>query len=267
MINKKIAIIGGGNLGSSLARGLILKNIISLENLIVTNINLSLIEDLKTQLNIPVTTDNVEAIKEADYIFLAVKPDHVFDLLKEINNSVKPESQLLISLASGTSIAAIECYAPEIPIIRAMPNTAMSVFQSMTAISSSAKSEKYIPEIAEIFDQLGASFVVPETDLPAATILASCGIAFALRYMRANTQAGIELGLTSELSNKIMAQVLKGAAEINNVNGTHPEHEIDKVTTPGGITIKALNEMEHNGFSSSIIKGAIKGYDEIMKME
>ena len=100
--------------------------------------------------------------------------------------------------------------------------------------------------------------------MDAATVLGACGTAFALRYIRANIQAGIEIGFDAKTARLIAAQTVKGAADLLLTNGTHPEEEIDKVTTPKGVTITGLNQMEHSGLSSSIIKGITESYKKIL---
>ncbi len=116
-----------------------------------------------------------------------------------------------------------------------------------------------------MFDKMGKSVVIPEEMMAAATVLSSCGIAYALRYIRAAMQGGVEIGFSAEMARDITAQTVKGAAELILQGGNHPEIEIDRVTTPGGITIAGINEMEHKGFSSSLIHGIKASYNEIDK--
>jgi pyrroline-5-carboxylate reductase len=267
MINKKIAIIGAGNLGSSIARGMVTKGIIDPENLTITNISTDLLTGLKDELGVNITTDNHSAIKESDIVFIAVKPYVAIDLINSLKESFVKGKHVLASVVSGIKLKEIEDILPDIPVVRVMPNTALSVCQSMTAISVSEKSAEYEGVMKEIFDQLGESFVVPESQMPAATVLASCGIAFALRFMRATAQAGIEIGFSSALSHKIAAQIMQGAAELIKSNGTHPEEEIDRVTTPMGVTISSLNSMEHEGFSASLVHGVNAGFKKIKETE
>jgi pyrroline-5-carboxylate reductase len=125
--------------------------------------------------------------------------------------------------------------------------------------------EEYLQYILDIFNQLGKTVRIDEKLMDAATVLGACGTAFAMRYIRANIQGGIEIGFDAVTASLIAAQTVKGAAELLLKKGAHPEQEIDKVTTPKGCTIAGLNEMEHRGFSSSLIKGLVASYDKIAK--
>ena len=114
-----------------------------------------------------------------------------------------------------------------------------------------------------MFNQLGKSVTIDEKLMDASTVLGACGTAFAMRYIRANIQGGIEIGFDAATASLIAAQTVKGAAELLLQRHTHPEQEIDKVTTPKGCTIAGLNEMEHRGFSSSLIRGLVASYKKI----
>jgi pyrroline-5-carboxylate reductase len=119
--------------------------------------------------------------------------------------------------------------------------------------------------VEELFSTVGKVVVIEEKLMDAATVLGACGTAYAMRYIRANIQGGIEIGFDAKTASLIAAQTVKGAAELLLQKGSHPEQEIDKVTTPKGCTIAGLNEMEHQGFSSSLIKGIATSYDKIVK--
>ena len=144
-----------------------------------------------------------------------------------------------------------------------MPNTAIAIQQSMTCISARDITSDQLDYVKDIFNQLGLVAVIEEKLMDAATVLAACGTAYAMRYIRANIQGGIEIGFDAATASLIAAQTVKGAAQLLLQKNTHPEQEIDKVTTPKGCTIAGLNEMEHQGFSSSLIKGIVASYDKI----
>jgi pyrroline-5-carboxylate reductase len=127
---------------------------------------------------------------------------------------------------------------------------------------ASSSQTKYV---TDLFSQLGIAVPIDEKLMDAATVLGACGIAYALRFIRAATQGGIEIGFDSKTASLIAAQTVKGAAELLLKGGLHPEAEIDKVTTPKGCTIAGLNEMEHRGFSSSLIKGIGASYNKIVQ--
>jgi pyrroline-5-carboxylate reductase len=148
-----------------------------------------------------------------------------------------------------------------------MPNTAASVNESITALSFGSDQLNRKERIQELFNTLGETLIIDEKLMESATILGACGIAYVLRFMRAMIQGGIEVGFDSKTATKIVSQTIKGAAELIIQNGTHPEEEIDKVTTPKGCTIVGLNEMEHSGFSSALIKGIVTSYEKIALKE
>ncbi|MGE5394840.1 MAG: pyrroline-5-carboxylate reductase family protein, partial [Candidatus Saccharibacteria bacterium] len=230
----------------------------------VTRRRVNMLEKLQEQ-GVAVTSDNVEASQNADIIILAIKPYQVLAIIEEIKPVLKPH-QILISLVAGVGLSKLEETAgSDVQIFRAMPNTAIAIQESMTLISTNVKSEELRNLVVHIFDQLGQALIITEELMAAATVLASCGIAFALRYMRAAMQGGIEIGFGAEMAQFITAQTVKGATGLILESGRHPEQEIDKVTTPRGITITGLNEMEHKGFSSSLIQGLIASFNKIEK--
>lgn len=267
MISKNIAILGGGNLGSSIAKGLIKSGLMQPKQITVTNLDLALIQNLKDDTGLNITTNNVEAVSNADIVIVAVKPTAARFIINEIRDVLQPEKHVVISVISGIKLPDLEELLGDIPVIRAMPNTAIAIQESMTALSFNEKGLAYKDEVVEIFNQLGSTMIIPEAQMPAATVLASCGIAFALRFMRAASQGGIEIGFSSKQSLEVAAQIMKGASKLIIENGTHPEPEIDKVTTPLGVTIKSLNKMEHEGFSSSLVQGVVTGYNKILETE
>ena len=147
-----------------------------------------------------------------------------------------------------------------------MPNTAAEVRESLTAIvPSPAVSDEQLHVVQQIFSTLGLALVVEEAQMPALTALASCGIAHALRYIRAAQESAIEMGINSRLAAQIVAQTVKGAAQLILTNNSHPEVEIDKVCTPKGVTIAGINAMEHAGFTSAVMKGMMGSYNKIVK--
>jgi len=266
LMNKKIAIIGGGNLGMAIAEGLIQSGFVSPKHILITKRNLQTLNHLERQ-GVLVSDKNEEAVRYADLVILAVKPFQVNDILSSLKAEFRAEKQLLVSVVTGISIGHIsERLGGKVPVVRAMPNTAIAIQESMTCIAASPNvPEDQLQYVLEIFDQLGKAVKIDEKLMDAATVLGACGTAFAMRYIRANIQGGIEIGFDAATANLIAAQTVKGAAELLLKKGSHPEQEIDKVTTPKGCTIAGLNEMEHQGFSSSLIKGLVASYDKIAK--
>lgn len=262
---KKIAIIGGGNLGTAIAEGLLASEFIHPKDLIVTRRNPNVLEELASK-GVSIISDNIKAIKSSDVIILAVKPYQVPALLKSVAKAFVPSKHLLISVVTGIETKVmLDLIKKKISIIRAMPNTAIAIRESMTCMSGDGASPQQIEFTKKLFEKLGKVVIIDESLMEAATALGACGTAYAMRYIRANIQAGIEIGFNSVVASLIAAQTVKGAAELLLTRDTHPESEIDKVTTPKGCTIAGLNEMEHQGFSSSLIRGVVTSYKMIAK--
>lgn len=266
MTKQKITILGCGNLGKSILKGLIKAKVSAKEELVVTENRKLRVEVLKKE-GYHVIENNHEAIKNAEIIIISVKPQQMTDLLHEIKEDIVPGKHIIISTVTGYTLKAIEDITGKIPIFRIMPNIALEICESMTCVSFINASHSTEKKVMDILNQLGKTIVIGEELLGASTVLGACGIAFALRFMRAATQGGIEIGFSSELSQLITAQTIKGASELILSSGNHPEREIDKVTTPQGITISGLNEMEHQGFSSALIKGLITSYNKLINLE
>lgn len=263
-MNKKIAIIGGGNLGTAIAEGLIKSKFCKPADITITKRNISTLDHLVKK-GVQVTADNNAAIRNSELVIFAIKPFQVSDVL----NSVKKDltnKHILVSVVTGVLINDIaDIIKKKIPVCRAMPNTAIAIQESMTCLSFSNASTDQISFVKGLFETLGRVAVIDEKLMDAATVLGACGTAYAMRYIRANIQGGIEIGFDAATATLIAAQTVNGAAELLLQKGTHPEQEIDKVTTPKGCTIAGLNEMEHQGFSSSLIKGIATSYNKIVK--
>lgn len=267
MKNKKIAILGGGNIGMSIAQGLMDSGSFTMENITITRAPSQSLLDLK-QAGFNATHDNEEAVKDASYVLLAVQPRQAGNLLKSLKDSLDPKKHTVISVVSALSFDEIEKNLGNgFTIVRIMPNTAIAICESMTCLCPNDKASKGFEEVKSIFDKLGKTLVIEEKMMAAATVLGSCGTAFMMRFIRAASQGGIQVGFHADEAQLIVAQVAKGAAALLLKNGQHPEQEIDKVTTPMGLTIKGLNEMEHNGLSSAVIKGIVHSYNEIEKIK
>lgn len=262
LIMKKIAIIGGGNLGTAIAHGLIHSGFISAQHITVTKRNIQTLSGLAA-LGVTTSSDNLEAVRNSDIVILAIKPFQVKEVLQQLAPALTTD-KLLISVVTGVSLEELRSILSlPLPLFRAMPNTAIAIRQSITCISSRNTSIEDSNYVNDLFNQLGKIAVIDEQLMNAATVLGACGTAYAMRYIRANIQGGIEIGFDAATASLIAAQTVKGAAELLLTTHTHPEQEIDKVTTPKGCTIAGLNEMEHQGFSSSLIKGIAASYNKI----
>lgn len=206
------------------------------------------------------TTDNKAAVAGADVVIVAVKPWLVGGVIDEIRPALDYGRQTVVSVAAGVSgdelKAMLSAAGGDMPAtFIAIPNTAVAVGCSMTFITPVSGGEEAAGKVEAIFNAVGSTLVVDERLLAAGTKLASCGIAYAMRYVRASTEGGVELGFKADAARDIVLQTVKGAVALLQESGAHPEAEIDKVTTPGGLTIRGLNAMERAGFTNAVIRG------------
>ena len=250
----KIGILGGGNLGSALAKGLIKSLAYKADEMMLSKRNVDSLNELKT-LGTQITSNNLEVVRSSEILIIAVLPQKINEVLHEIKNELKPH-QLIISVVTGVSIQNIQAIiGTDKTVVRTMPNTAISIMQSMTCIAGVEENQTAISQTQAIFENVGKTIVINEDKMTSATALNACGIAFFLRAIRAATQGGTEIDFHAEDALLMAAQTAKGAAMLLLENHSHPEEEIDKVTSPKGCTIAGINNMEHSGFSSAFIKG------------
>lgn len=252
----KIAIIGAGNMGGAIAKGLIVSKAIEGADLTVSDITQSNLDCIKgLDAAITVTMDNKQAVANANIVLLAVKPWLVQPVLNDLGTVIDDDT-VLVSIAAGIDFEFLShALDKTVSMFRVMPNTAISLNESMTLIASQNATKIQEEYVLGLFSKLGKAFLIPEKMMGPATSVASCGTAYALRYLRAATQGAVELGFRADEAAQIVAQTMKGAVELILQNNSHPEVEIDRVTTPGGWTIKGLNEMEAHGFTNAVIKG------------
>nr|WP_298792024.1 pyrroline-5-carboxylate reductase [uncultured Allomuricauda sp.] len=260
----KIAIIGAGNLGLSIAKGVLHSN--GATTMYLTKRNTTEIKDFEKYGNVTVTSDNKEAIQNSDTLIFAVQPGHFGSILEEVKDLLT-ENHVIISTITGFSILKIEeIIGADKHIIRSMPNTAISVGNSMTCICSNELGKKRIDLAKAIFNRMGHTLEIPEEQMQAATVICASGIAFWMRLIRATTQGAIQLGFDAKEAQELAMHTCNGAASLLIESGNHPEEEIDRVTTPRGCTIEGLNEMEHQGLSSSLIRGIVTSFEKISKI-
>lgn len=261
----KIAIIGTGNLGLSIAKGILHSN--GATTMYLTKRNTSSISDFEKYGNVTVTSDNKEAVENSDILIFAVQPNHFEGILNDVKHLLT-EKHVIISTITGFSISKMESIVGQDKyIIRSMPNTAISVGKSMTCICSNSAGKKRIELAQAIFNRMGHSLEIPEEQMQAATVICASGIAFWMRLIRATTQGAIQLGFDAKEAQELAMHTCNGAASLLIESGNHPEEEIDRVTTPMGCTIKGLNEMEHQGLSSSLIRGIVASFDKISEFK
>ncbi len=252
----KIAFIGAGNMGGAIVKGLYLSKACKADELFVADASEETLKNIsKINKNIFTTTDNREAVKRADYVLIAVKPWLVDTVLEGIKGTLNPK-QTIISIAAGVDLSHIaEKIGKEYSLFRVLPNTAVALLAGMNFVCSLNASKEQEEFVLGLFNKLGRAIIIPEKQMSAFTSVSSCGIAYALRYLRAATEGAVELGIRPDIAQEVIAQTMVGAAELILKNKTNAEYEIDKVTTPGGWTIKGLNAMEEYGFTNAVIKG------------
>ena len=262
----KIAIIGAGNIGTSIARGLAASGRFRPEDIILTRRRPELLENLRKE-QFSVSPDNCRAVKSAEMIILAVGPQQIESLVKEIRPALNARRHIVVSIVSGVSTAQIAGWMKkDVSLVRAMTNTAIAIREAMTCLCAAPQSGAALNRAKSIFDALGETLVINEDLMLSATALTGCGIAFFLRAIRAASQGGTQIGFHSEEALVMAAQTARGAASLLLGRHGHPESEIDKVTTPCGCTIEGLNEMEHHGFSSAMITGIVTSNEKAAKL-
>ena len=249
----KISIIGAGAMGGATVEGLIKGQQFKNEDITVSDPSQAVVEKF-SKMGVSVTTDNKLAADTADIVCVVVKPWLVERVLKDIRPELDPKKQILIVIAAGVKSESIKEWLGENcpPLFLVIPNIAIAEMASMTFIVPIGASEENIKTVVNIFDEMGNTLITDEQHLAAGTTLASCGIAYAI-------EGGVELGFKADDAKAIVMQTMKGAVELLEASGLHPEAAIDLVTTPGGVTIKGLNEMEHAGFTSAVIRGLKAG--------
>lgn len=259
----KISVIGAGAMGGALVSGLIKGETFKTSDITVADCYQASLDKFADS-GVSLTTDNKVATDGADIVVVVVKPWLVESVMKGIKPVLDYKKQIVISIAAGIKATQIDEWLDKgdgmtPTVFTVIPNIAIAVMNSMTFIAPSHANDDQIAIVKRMFDEMGDSLIVEERLMAAGTTLASCGIAYAMRYVRASVEGGVELGFKAKDAEKIVLQTVKGAVELLQANGNHPEAEIDKVTTPGGVTIKGLNEMEHAGFTSAVIRGLKAG--------
>ena len=260
---KKIGIIGAGNIGCAIAKGLVNFKKMNPSDIYLSRKKTGLLSEYKKHGF--TISDNHTLVSECDIILLAVLPGQAKEVVLEMSPLLKKENVILVSVVSAVTLQELEKWTDGVTLVRIMPNTAVEYGASMTCIAG--ENDDAVAQVQELFDPMGQTMVIKEQLMPAATILAACGIAFFLRFIRAVTQGGIQIGFHADEAGKIAAQTALGAAELLMKTNHHPETEIDRVTTPMGCTISGLNEMEHFGLSAAMIKGIVKSYSGISDLK
>lgn len=255
----RLAVLGAGQLGETLIRGLIEAGLTSARDVTVTTAHKLSARDVARRLGVRAAASNAEAVQGAQVVLLVVKPQQVIPVLREVGPLLKP-SQLLISAAASVSTAIIEKHLqPGVPVVRAMPNTPALVRQGMTAIAGGARaSAKHLARAEQMFGAVGETLVLDERHMDAVTGLSASGPAFLYIVIEALADGGVKMGLPRAVALKLAAQTVAGAGAMVVKTGEHPAMLKDAVTTPSGTTIDGILELEDGGVRVAMLKAVVR---------
>lgn len=250
----KITIIGAGNMGGAIARALAGGSYFKMSDITCTARSSETLSRFDSAFCL--TTDNHEAVRNADIVVFAVKPWLMEEVVRDLAPYMDLSRQIVASVAAGISFSQLSEWLGGAPaLFRIIPNTAIEIGSGVTFISSCNASDQVRAMMLDMFSQMGYALEVDEDMMAAGTALASCGIAYAMKYIKASVSSGEALGFSVEQAQKIVEYTVKGAAELLLATGNAPQTEIDKVTTPGGMTMKGLAAMEDSGFTQAVQNG------------
>jgi pyrroline-5-carboxylate reductase len=249
-------------MGGAIVEGLLKSHYVDAESICVSDASADAVKRFADK-GVKTTTDNCVAAKSGDMVIVVVKPWLVERVLLQVKDVMDYGRQQLVVVAAGIKGEQLKTWMQkdgQLPAMHlAIPNIAIAQLASMTFLVAVEAKPQHTEQVKALFDAMGQTLLTEEHLLGAGTTLASCGIAYAMRYVRAASEGGVELGFKADQAKDIVLQTMEGAVKLLQATGLHPEAAIDLVTTPGGVTIKGLNEMEHNGFTSSVIKGLKAG--------
>lgn len=267
MLNKKIALIGGGNMGRSLLRGILKAELTPPENLTVVDVHPQKLEALRADFGVAATSDAKSAVHDAEIVILAVKPKTLREVLDSIHEAVRTE-QVFISIIAGVETGYIEeRLSKGNPVIRVMPNIAATVDAAATAIAAGAEADETHLNMAKvIFEAVGEVVCVEEEHLDAVTGLSGSGPAYIYMVVEALCDGGVKMGLPREIAMKLAVQTVLGAAKLVKETGQHPATLRDQVTTPGGTTISAVHELEERGLRAMLISAVVTATERSKEM-
>lgn len=267
-LNKRVAMLGAGKMGSILIEGLIRSGRFSPDQITATVQHENRAAKLAERLHIPVTTNNAAAARDADLIFIGVKPFTVLDVIRQIKPVLTPE-KLIISFAASVKTSAIE-EATELlgmPVVRAMPNTPAMLGAGMTALAGGRYATAHHVQLAaSLFESVGRSVQVDEKHLDAVTGLSGSGPAYIYIILEALAEAGVKVGLPRDAATLLAAQTTYGAARMVLETGEHPALLKDAVTTPAGCTADGLLELEEGGLRVTLIKAVMRATERARQL-
>jgi pyrroline-5-carboxylate reductase len=256
---KKLAVLGTGKLGGILLRAYLKQGLFSAGNVTATVKHVEKASKLAKDLGINVSTENREAVRNADIVLLGVKPQVIGEVLQEIAPELKAHA-LVISVAASVPTAYIEArLGNTVAVVRVMPNTCSTVNCGMAGICRGATATAEHVEVARtMFDAVGRTVVVDEKNMDAVTGLSASGPAFAYIILESLAEAGVKVGLARDVATLLAAQTMKGAASVVLETGDHPALLKDAVTTPAGCTIDGILELEEGKLRVTLIKAVVK---------
>jgi pyrroline-5-carboxylate reductase len=251
---KKIGFLGGGNMAEALMKGLIMAKLVTPSNVIASDVLSARRKHLSSTLKVKTTDNNQEVVKNADVIFIAVKPNIVDPLLSEVGALIT-SSQLVISIAAGIPTTKIEKkLSADVPVIRVMPNTPALILEGASALAGGASAKKEHIEIAHsLLGAVGKVIIVSESQLNAVTGLSGSGPAYVFQFIESLADGGVKEGLSRENALLLAAQTVYGSVKMLLKTEEHPASLRDKVTSPGGTTIAGLHALESGKFGATVM--------------
>lgn len=259
----KITVIGAGNMGGAIAAGAVRSGLVAPDDVMISNPGRRFVDSMKAEgYMLGYTCDNATSVEGAEMVIVAVKPWKMEEVLGQIAPKLDRQKQCVVSIAAGISFAKLEEYLAndrygDVALYRVIPNTAIAIGLSVTFVSSHKSSAGQDADLKELFGKLGSVFDITEEEIYPYTALSSSGIAYAYKYLDAAAQGGVKMGVGQQRALRVVIDTMKSAVAMLEANRTMPQQEIDKVTTPGGITLKGLDAMEKNGFSRAVLEGLL----------
>lgn len=254
----KLTVIGSGNMGGAIVRSLASGTMFEASDITCTAKSAGTLEAMKRHCpGINVTNDNAAAVSDADVVIFAVKPWLMEEVMRETAPVLRRSPRIIASVAAGVPFSRMQEWlgSLESALFRIIPNTAIELGSGVTFISSSNASLQQRKLMSDVFGQMGRVYEVEEERMEAATALSSCGIAFAMQYIQAAAQQGGKMGFSFARACEVVAETVRGAAELVLTGESGVQKEIDKVTTPGGITQRGLEAMREAGFADAVAAG------------
>jgi len=268
MVTKKIGFIGVGNMSYAMIGGMLKSNIISPENIVISDLDTSKLENAKKEFGVRIVSNSKELVKTADFIFMAVKPN-VFDVVaKEISSDIKQES-VIISIAAGKNMEAMEVvFGSDKKIVRTMPNTPALANEGMSALCCNENvAKEEMEEVQRIFNSFGKSEIVPEYLFHSVIGVSGSSPAYVFMFIEAMADAAVLAGMPRDQAYTFAAQSVYGASKLVMQSGKHPGELKDMVCSPGGTTIEAVAALEKNGFRSAVMEGIKACIEKSKEME